>query len=180
MHTLCGLRVYSPNGGQSTNPADRYRPCAGAKASPSCRSRGSTCRVAGAARVGEQMVEHRPTRPGAAPSAAVCIDFSSACASSMRRSAPIASSAPPTPRALWNMIVGSTSGVGVDGVNVAGRRDRVGELVVRGPQLDHVGRPRIVATEQQRRVTPAEPGERVPDALDRLEVESSLGTGRHR
>ena len=57
------------------------------------------------------------------------------------------------------------------------RRHLVGEPQVRGEQLDHVGCPRIVASDDERRVASPETAQVVPDLLDRLEIEPSLPTG---
>ncbi len=60
---------------------------------------------------------------------------------------------------------------------MTGRRHLVGEPQMRGEQLDHVGCPRIVASNDERGVAPSESAQVVPDMLDRLEIEHSLPPG---
>ena len=130
-------------------------PCAGANGHARARLETHLARRRPPPRLGDQMVEHRPTDPCAAAGAAVCIDFTSAWSVVSGGALRSPSRSPPTPRTLWNVTVGSTSGVDIDGVDVARRCHRVGELVVRGAQLDRrrvpADRPRPITNAGSRR-----------------------------
>ena len=95
----------------------------------------------------------------------------------MRRSAPTPSNAPPVAAHAAERDRRIDQGVDVEGVDMTRRRHLVGEPQVRGEQLDHVGCPRIVASDDERRVTSAESAQVVPDLLHRLQIEASLPTG---